>query len=121
MEALTSVIAETTAREDDVGIIKVQRGYVTQRQDRDKEAQTIYDQNIYDNKKRIKAATVESLETKLKSSQRSAIARNNALLLTAQVDLCKQLLSTLDFEDEDCWGPDQGRQAPGGGQRSGHQ
>ena len=121
VEALTSVSADTTAREEVVGIIKVQSGYVTQRQDRDKEAQSIYDQNIYDNKKRIKAATVESLETKLKSSQRSAIARNNALLLTAQVDLCKQLLSTLDFQDEECWGPDQGGQAPGGCQHSGHQ
>ena len=27
----------------------------------------------------------------------SCITRNNALLVTAQVDLCKQLLSTLDL------------------------
>jgi len=136
-EALTS--AEKSAREywedeedeveEEVGIIKVQLGYVMQRQGKDKEAQTIYnqvlrnkpsdigltavasnnliavnkDQNIFDSKKRIKAATVEGLETKLNSSQRSAIARNNALLamFTAQVDLCKQLLSTLDTEDKD--------------------
>ena len=57
------------------------------------------DQNIFDSKKRNKAATatVESLETKLNHSQRSAIARNNALLVTDQMDLCKQLLSTLDL------------------------
>ena len=78
-----------------MGIIKVQRGYVTQRQDRDQEAETIYDQvlqnkpsdigltavtsynlisvnqhQIFDSKK---AATVDSLETKLNYSQRSAI------------------------------------------------
>merc|ERR550532_1526493 len=115
--------------EEEVGIIKVQLGYVMQRQGREKEAQTIYnqvlrnkpsdigltavasnnliavnkDQNIFDSKKRIKAATVEGLETKLNSAQRSAIARNNALLamFTAQVDLCKQLLSALDTEDKD--------------------
>lgn len=46
------------------------------------------DQNILDSDKRIKAATVEGLETKL-NSQRSAIAHNNALLamVTAQVGL----------------------------------
>merc|ERR1711997_635215 len=79
---------------------------VMQKQGRDKEAQTIYnqvlknrpsdiglvavannnlltinrDQNIFDSKKRIKAATVEGLELKLTSAQRGAIARNNAPL-----------------------------------------
>ena len=45
------------------------------------------DQNIFDSKKRMKAATVEGLDQKLNSAQRSAIARNNALLamFTAQV------------------------------------
>ena len=136
-EALTS--AENAAREywedeedeveEEVGIIKVQLGYVMQSQGRDKEAQTIYnqvlrnkpsdigltavasnnliainkDQNIFDSKKRIKAATVEGLETKLNSAQRAAISRNNALLamFTAQVDLCKELVSALDTEDKD--------------------
>lgn len=48
------------------------------------------DQNIFDSKKRLKAATVEGLETKLTSSQRGAIARNSALLamFTAQVWIC---------------------------------
>ena len=51
------------------------------------------DQNIFDSKKRIKAATVEGLEHKLTSKHQSAIARNNALLAmyTNQVDLCKTL------------------------------
>merc|ERR1711997_277773 len=79
---------------------------VMQKQGRDKEAQTIYnqvlknkpsdigsvavannnlltinrDQNIFDSKKRIKAATVEGLELKLTTAQRQVIARNNALL-----------------------------------------
>ena len=95
VEALTSVSADTTAREEEVGIIKVQSGYVTQRQDRDKEAQTFYDQvlqnkpsdigltavtsnnrisvnkgqNIFDSEKMIKTATtVKGLETKLNYS-----------------------------------------------------
>merc|ERR1719284_877055 len=38
------------------------------------------DQNIFDSKKRIKAATVEGLEHKLTSKHQSAIARNNTLL-----------------------------------------
>ena len=37
---------EKAAREDKVGIIKVQRVYVTKRQGRDKEAQTIYNQML---------------------------------------------------------------------------
>ena len=55
------------------------------------------DQNIFDSKKRIKAATVEGLEHKLTSKHQAAIARNNALLAmyTNQVDLCKTLSSTL--------------------------
>ena len=95
-----------------------------QRQGREKEAQTIYnqvlrskpadiglvavasnnliainkDQNIFDSKKRIKAATVEGLDQKLTSAQREAIARNNALLAmyTAQVEICRELLASLD-------------------------
>ena len=95
-----------------------------QRQGREKEAQTVYnqvlrskptdiglvavasnnliainkDQNIFDSKKRIKAATVEGLEQKLTTGQRAAIARNNALLamFTAQVELCRELVSALD-------------------------
>jgi len=127
-KAARNFLEEDEAGEDEIqeetGIIKVQLGYVMQKQGRDKEAQTIYnqvlknrpsdiglvavannnlltinrDQNIFDSKKRIKAATVEGLELKLTSAQRGAIARNNALLamFTAQVDLCKELVNALD-------------------------
>ena len=56
------------------------------------------DQNIFDSKKRLKAATAEGLELKLTSAQRNIIARNQALLamFTAQVDLCRQLVDQLD-------------------------
>ena len=55
------------------------------------------DQNIFDSKKRIKAATVEGLEHKLTSKHQAAIERNNALLAmyTNQVDLCKSLGNAL--------------------------
>jgi signal recognition particle subunit SRP72 len=55
------------------------------------------DQNIFDSKKKVKAATVEGLEHKLTSVHRAAIARNNALLAmyTNQVDLCKSLITEL--------------------------
>ena len=115
--------------QEETGIIMVQLGYVLQQQGNDKKAQTIYnqvlrnkpsdigltavasnnmiainkDQNIFDSKKRIKAATVEGLDQKLTTAQRDAIARNNALLamFTAQVDLCKELVSSLDITDRD--------------------
>lgn len=55
------------------------------------------DQNIFDSKKRIKAATAEGLEHKLTSSHQQAIARNHALLAmyTNQVNLCSQLITEL--------------------------
>jgi len=110
--------------EEETGIIRVQLGFVMQQLGKEKEAATIYnqvlkskpsdiglvavasnnllclnrDQNIFDSKKRLKAATVEGLELKLTSSQRRQIARNSALLamFTAQVDLCKQLVAELE-------------------------
>lgn len=110
--------------EEETGIIRVQLGYVMQRLGREKEASTIYnqvlkskpsdiglvavasnnllclnrDQNIFDSKKRLKAATVDGLELKLTSAQRGQISRNSALLamFTAQVDLCKQLVAELE-------------------------
>ena len=55
------------------------------------------DQNIFDSKKKIKAATADGMEHKLTSVHRAAIARNNALLAmyTNQVDLCKTLINDL--------------------------
>jgi len=112
---------------EETGIIKVQLGYVMQRQGREKEAQTIYnqvlrskpadsglvavasnnllaingDQNIFDSKKRLKAASVEGLELKLTSRQRASIQRNAALLamFTAQVEQCKQLVASLACDE----------------------
>jgi len=109
--------------EKETGIIRVQLGYVAQMQGKEREAQTIYnavlrskpadiglvaaasnnlltlnrDQNIFDSKKRIKAATAEGLEHKLPVSHRMTIARNNALLAmyTNQVDLCRSLVKEL--------------------------
>lgn len=108
----------------EVGTMRVQLGYAVQMQNREKEAQVIYnqvlktkpadvgliavasnnlvtlnkDQNIFDSKKRIKAATTgDGLEHKLTSQQRRAIARNNALLAmyTNQVDLCRNLIDEM--------------------------
>lgn len=109
--------------EKETGIIRVQLGYAAQMQGKEREAQAIYnavlrskpadiglvaaasnnlltlnrDQNIFDSKKRIKAATAEGLEHKLPISHRMAIARNNALLAmyTNQVDLCRALVKEL--------------------------
>ena len=118
--------------ERETGIIRVQLGFAIQMQnsDRDRQAQGIYnsvlkskpadiglvavasnnlvtlnkDQNIFDSKKRIKAATAEGVEHKLTTVHRAAIARNNALLAmyTNQVDLCKNLINELsnDFGDD---------------------
>lgn len=49
------------------------------------------DQNIFDSRKKIKAATSSELETKLNSSQRSVIAYNEILfsIITNQVNFIK--------------------------------
>ncbi len=92
--------------ERETGIIRVQLGFAAQMLGREKEAQAAYnqvlrnkptdiglvavasnnlltlnrDQNIFDSKKRVKAATAEGMEHKLTSAHRRTIARNNALL-----------------------------------------
>ncbi len=109
--------------ERETGIIRVQLGFAAQMMGKEKEAQVIYnnvlktkpsdlglvaaasnnllclnkDQNIFDSKKRIKAATAEGLEHKLPRSNRMTIARNNALLAmyTNQVDVCRSLVKEL--------------------------
>lgn len=110
--------------EREIGIIRVQLGFSVQMQPgRDREAQSIYnavlrtkpsdiglvavasnnlltlnrDQNIFDSKKRIKAAMADGLAHKLTSANRAAIARNNALLAmyTNQVSLCRTLVTDL--------------------------
>ena len=67
------------------------------------------DQNIFDSKKRIKAASAEGLEHKLTTAHRATIARNNALLAmyTNQVELCKNLVAEVaktfpdSFDEQD--------------------
>ena len=112
--------------DQETGIIRAQRAYAIQRQqgpDREKEAQSIYnsvlkskpsdiglvavasnnlivinkDQNIFDSKKKIKAATVEGLEHKLTTKHQEEISKNNALLAmyTHQVNLCQDLVEEL--------------------------
>jgi len=55
------------------------------------------DQNIFDSKKKIKAATVEGLEHKLTSMHQASISKNNALLTmyTNQVNQCQELVAAL--------------------------
>ena len=67
------------------------------------------DQNIFDSKKRIKAASAEGVEHKLTTAHRATIARNNALLAmyTNQVELCKTLVQEVakafpeSFDEQD--------------------
>lgn len=59
------------------------------------------DQNVFDSKKKIKAATNESLVHKLPSFQRKYIALNNAIFnyYTNQNDQCKKICANI----EKCW------------------
>lgn len=125
-EALIKEEEEEADVEDidrECGIIRVQLGFALQMQGKEREAQTLYnnvlkskptdigliavasnnlltlnkDQNIFDSRKRIKAATAEGLESKLTSSHRRQIARNNALLAmyTNQVSACQELVEEM--------------------------
>lgn len=109
--------------EDEVAIIKVQLAYCLQMQGRIKEATAIYsdalkhktsdvaltavasnnmvainkDQNVFDSKKKIRAAQAEACEHKLTARQKKIIALNNCLLTlyTNQDDQCHQLVAKL--------------------------
>ncbi|KAJ2947147.1 hypothetical protein O0L34_g16504 [Tuta absoluta] len=108
---------EEEAKEE-AGIIRVQQAYCLQQMGKEKEAASIYqnvlkdkpsdqaliaiasnnlvvinrDTNVFDSRKRMKAATAEGLEHKLNSRQRAAIAYNQAVLAiySNQPDFCKQ-------------------------------
>lgn len=108
---------------DEVAIIKVQLAYCLQMQGRIKEATAIYsdvlkhkssdvaltavasnnmvainkDQNVFDSKKKIRAAMAEACEHKLTARQKKTIALNNCLLTlyTNQDDQCHQLVAKL--------------------------
>lgn len=109
--------------EDEVAIIKVQLAYCLQMQGKIKEATAIYldalkqktsdpaliavasnnmvainkDQNVFDSKKKIRAAMAEACEHKLTARQKKIIAINNALLTlyTNQDEQCHQLVAKL--------------------------
>lgn len=109
--------------EDEIAIIKVQLAYCLQLQGKVKEATAIYtdalklkssdpaltavasnnmvainkDQNVFDSKKKIRAAMSEACEHKLTTRQKKIIAINNCLLTlyTNQADQCHQLVAKL--------------------------
>ncbi|CAH1644088.1 unnamed protein product [Spodoptera littoralis] len=108
---------EEEAKEE-AAIIRVQQAYCLQQMGKEKEAMTIYqnvlkdkpsdqalvaiasnnivvinrDGNVFDSRKRMKAATADGLEHKLNSRQRAAITYNQAILAiySNQPDFCKQ-------------------------------
>ncbi|XP_059061425.1 signal recognition particle subunit SRP72 [Achroia grisella] len=108
---------EEEAKEE-AGIIRVQQAYCLQQMGKEKEAASIYqnvlkdkpsdqalvaiasnnlvvinrDTNVFDSRKRMKAATQDGLEHKLNSRQRAAITYNQAILAiySNQPEFCKQ-------------------------------
>lgn len=109
--------------EDEMAIIKVQLAYCLQMQGKIKEATAVYsdvlkhkssdvaltavasnnmvainkDQNVFDSKKKIRAALADACEHKLTTRQKKAIALNNCLLTlyTNQDDQVHQLVAKL--------------------------
>lgn len=109
--------------EEEAAIIKVQLAYCLQMQGKIKEATAIYsdvlkhkssdvaltavasnnmvainkDQNVFDSKKKIRAAMAEACEHKLTTRQKKAVALNNCLLTlyTNQDDQVHQLVAKL--------------------------
>ncbi|KAF5274519.1 hypothetical protein FQA39_LY07131 [Lamprigera yunnana] len=108
----------------ELAMMKIQLAHVYQQQGRIKEAQNLYssslklklddaaliavasnnvvvinkDQNVFDSKKKMKAATSDTLIHKLPSAQRSKIAFNNAILMyyTNNFDLCNKLCKNIE-------------------------
>ncbi|XP_035227394.1 signal recognition particle subunit SRP72-like [Stegodyphus dumicola] len=121
-ELCKKTLEENDATEEEIeaelGVIRVQHGYVLQLLNKNDKALKIYnqvlknkpsdaavaavasnnivtinkDQNVFDSKKKIKTATADNLESKLTSKQRQMIAMNNILLLlhTNQIDQCRR-------------------------------
>ncbi|XP_026485848.2 signal recognition particle subunit SRP72 [Vanessa tameamea] len=116
---------EEEAKEE-AAIIRVQQGYCQQQMGKEKEAGILYhnvlkdrpsdqaliaiasnnlvvinrDTNVFDSRKRMKAATQDGLEHKLNSRQRAIIAYNQAVLAiySNQPDFCKQCCVKLSRE-----------------------
>ncbi|KAK2716271.1 signal recognition particle subunit SRP72-like [Artemia franciscana] len=119
--------------EEELGIIRVQLGYVLQVLGQEKEAQSLYslalkckpsdigliaiasnnlavfnkEQNVFDTKKKLKSATSEGLEFKLNSKQREIIAKNNCifLLTNAKPEQCRHALEQMkdEFPSSKLW------------------
>ncbi|RWS02575.1 Signal recognition particle protein-like protein [Dinothrombium tinctorium] len=115
--------------ESELGLIRVQVGYAYQKLNDDETALKMYsqvlrqkpsdlavvavasnnivtinkDQNVFDSRKKMKAAVNDALETRLTSIQRKAIAFNNCLLLmqTNQNDACRKQLQSLKSKFSD--------------------
>ncbi|KAK6186337.1 hypothetical protein SNE40_008389 [Patella caerulea] len=109
--------------EEELGLIRVQQGYVLQRENKPKEASELYnlcmkskptdlgllavvsnnivtinkDQNMFDSKKKLKAATGENVQQKLTDKQKGCIAINQCLLnmYAGQGDQCHELADAL--------------------------
>ncbi|XP_072940533.1 signal recognition particle subunit SRP72 [Epargyreus clarus] len=116
---------EEEAKEE-AAIIRVQQAYCLQQMGKEKEAATVYqsvlkdkpsdqalvaiasnnlvvinrDTNVFDSRKRMKAASAEGLEHKLNSRQRASIVYNQAILAiySNQPDFCKQCCVKLSRE-----------------------
>ncbi|CAG9560178.1 unnamed protein product [Danaus chrysippus] len=116
---------EEEAKEE-AAIIRVQQAFCQQQMGKEKEAASLYhnvlkdkpsdqalvaiasnnlvvinrDTNVFDSRKRMKAATQDGLEHKLTSRQRASIAYNQALLAiySNQPDFCKQCCVKLNRE-----------------------
>lgn len=127
LRASEKICRESLDEDDDVddetGIIKVQLAYCLQMQGKIKEATAIYadalkhksddpaltavasnnmvainkDQNVFDSKKKIRAALADACEHKLTTRQKKIIAVNNCLLTlyTNQDEQCHQLVAKL--------------------------
>jgi signal recognition particle subunit SRP72 len=116
--------------EAELGIIRVQLGYVLHKMGKIDPALKLYnqvlklkpsdiglaavacnnvvcinkDQNLFDSKKKMKTATVETLEHKLTTQQRLSIAINHCLLLmySNQADQCEQQVKKLQVQYPEC-------------------
>ncbi|XP_033102958.1 signal recognition particle subunit SRP72-like [Anneissia japonica] len=115
--------------EGELGVIRVQRGYILQLKGKNEEAMKLYnqvvksrpadiglfavasnniislnkDQNVFDSKKKIKSTTTQGLDKKITAVQKSCIKFNTALLqlYTNQYENCRKLLQTLKKEHPD--------------------
>lgn len=133
-ELCKKTLEENDATEEEIeaelGVIRVQHGYVLQLLGKNDRAMKIYnqvlkkkpddvavaavasnnvvtlnkDQNVFDSKKKIKTATADGLEQKLNSKQRQTIAINNCLLLlhTNQLDQCRRSIQAFSKMFSSC-------------------